>query len=79
VTFGKKEILQTITDFVFVKESLRHWEQLNPQLMELGKTPIKVDNMRHYLKIYPNRDDAFVLLDGFTSGFIIIYGPPNSV
>jgi len=33
--------------------------------MELGKTLIKVDNLRHYLKIYPDRDDAFVLLDGF--------------
>ena len=33
----------------------------NPQLMELGKTPIKVDNLRNYLKIYPNRDDAFEL------------------
>ena len=32
--------------------------------------------MRHYLKIYPNRDDAFVLLDGFTSGFRVnITGP----
>jgi hypothetical protein len=38
-------------------------------LIELGRTPIKMDNLRHYLKIYPNRDDAFVLLDGFTSGF----------
>jgi hypothetical protein len=51
-TFGKKEILQTITDFVFVKESPRHREQVNPQLMELGKTPIKVDNMSHYLMMH---------------------------
>ena len=79
MTFGKKEILQTITDFVFVNESPRHREQVNTQLMEFGKTPIKVDNMRHYLKIYPNRGDAFVLPDGFTSGFRIIYGPANSV
>jgi hypothetical protein len=45
--------------------------------MELGKTPIKVDNLRHYLKIYPNRDDAFVLLDGFTSGFRVNYTGPR--
>lgn len=73
VTFGKKEILQTITDFVFVKESPRHREQENSQLIELGRTPIKVDNLRHYLKIYPNRDDAFVLLGGFTGGFRVNY------
>ena len=45
--------------------------------MELGKTPIKVDSLRHYLKIYPNRDDAFVLLDGFTSGFRVNYTDPR--
>jgi hypothetical protein len=73
VTFGKKEILQTITDFVFVKKSPRHREQEKSQLIELGRTPITVDNLRHYLKIYPNRDDAFVLLDGFTSGFRVNY------
>jgi hypothetical protein len=77
VTFGKKEILQTITDFVFVKESTRHREQENSQLIYLGRTPIKVDSLRHYLKIYPNRDDAFVLLDGFTSGFRVNYGPAS--
>ena len=62
VTFGKKEILQTITDFVFVKESPQHREQENSQSIELGRTPIKVDNLRHYLKIYPNRD-LFYLMD----------------
>lgn len=41
--------------------------------MELGKSPIKVDNLRHYLKIYHNCDDAFDLLDGFTSGFRVNY------
>ena len=74
--FWKEIFLQTITDFVFVKESSRHREQEKPQLMELGKSPIKVDNLRHYLKIYPNRDDAFVLLDGFTSGFRVNYTGP---
>jgi hypothetical protein len=73
VTFGKKEILQTITDFVFVKESPRHREQENPQLMELGKTPIKVDNLRHYLKIYPNRDDAFELGAALTTVLPVLF------
>ena len=71
--FRKERNLTNHNNFVFVKESPRHREQEKSQLIELGRTPITVDNLRHYLKIYPNRDDAFVLLDGFTSGFRVNY------
>ena len=50
------------------------------RLTELGKTPIKVERLRHFLKSFPNKIDAHILLDGFTNGFKVNYmGPRQAV
>lgn len=41
--------------------------------LELGKSPIDTTALRHYLKNYPNREDAQTLIDGFTKGFRLGY------
>ena len=37
--------------------------------LELGKTPINVEVLCNYLQVYPNKQDASLLSDGFRYGF----------
>jgi hypothetical protein len=43
------------------------------QLMQLGRTPVKVERLSEFLKLYPNRKDALILLHGFLNGFRVNY------
>jgi len=47
------------------------------QLWLKGNTPIKIDNLKIYLNIYPNRDDANLLCNGFSDGFYLQYAGPR--
>ncbi|CAC5388495.1 unnamed protein product [Mytilus coruscus] len=69
VTFGEKGVLKTMSMDTDLTPS-QHRQSLEAyRLMELGKTSIKVERLRHCLKTYPNKFDAHRLLDGFTNGF----------
>lgn len=46
-------------------------------LTQLGKTPVKLENMLEYLQIYPNLADAKLIYDGFLTGFKINYSGPR--
>ena len=41
--------------------------------MQLGRTPVKVERLSEFLKLYPNRKDALILLHGFLNGFRVNY------
>ena len=43
------------------------------QLMQLGRTPVKVERLLKFLKLYPNRKDAQIILHGFLNGFRVNY------
>jgi len=47
------------------------------ELYALGKSPIKVDILAHYLKQYPDQKVALELLEGFTEGFSLKYQGPR--
>ena len=40
-------------------------------------TPIRIGVLASWLSIYPNRDDAALLLNGFSKGFSLQYGGPR--
>ena len=40
-------------------------------------TPIKIDVLASWLSIYQNREDAAILLNGFSKGFSLQYGGPR--
>ncbi|CAC5362932.1 unnamed protein product [Mytilus coruscus] len=80
VTFGEKRALKTMPTDTDLTPSQHRQSPKAYRLMELGKTPIKVERLRHCLKSYPNKIDAHILLDGFTNGFKVNYmGPRQSV
>ena len=39
------------------------------KLYQLGYTPVNVKNLVYYLDLYPIREDALLLREGFTNGF----------
>ena len=47
------------------------------QLMQLGRTPVKVERLSKVLKLYPNRKDALILLHGFSNDFRVNYDDPR--
>ena len=47
------------------------------QLMQLGRTPVKVERLSQFLKLYPNRKNAQILLHGFLNGFRVNYDDPR--
>ncbi|XP_053398262.1 uncharacterized protein LOC128556673 [Mercenaria mercenaria] len=51
----------------------------NPQidLMALGKTLVKVEALGEFIKRYPNKADAKLLVDGFKFGFKLQYSGPR--
>ena len=81
VTFGEKKAIKTMSmdsDLSPHRQSQEVYSQY--RLTELGKTPIKVERLRHFLKSFPNKIDAHILLDGFTNGFKVNYmGPRQAV
>ena len=44
---------------------------------ELAYSPIKLNKLKECLELYPNRNDAQILLDGFSNGFKINYHGPR--
>ena len=42
-----------------------------------GNTAIKIDNLKIYLDIYPNKDDAMLLCNGFSDEFYLQYAGPK--
>jgi hypothetical protein len=47
------------------------------QLMQLGRTPVKVERLSEFLNFYPNRKNAQILLHGFLNGFRVNYDGPK--
>jgi hypothetical protein len=47
------------------------------QLMQLGRTPVKVERLSEFLKLYPNRKDALILLHGCLNGLRVNYDDPR--
>ena len=47
------------------------------QLMQLGRTPVKVERLSEFLNFYPNRKNAQILLHGFLNGFKVNYDGPR--
>jgi hypothetical protein len=47
------------------------------QLIQLGRTPVKIEMLSEFLKPYPNRKVAQILLHGFLNGFKVNYDGPR--
>ena len=47
------------------------------QLVQLGRTPVKVERLSEYLNLYPNRKDAHISLHGFLNCFRVNYDGPR--
>lgn len=47
------------------------------KLWDLGYSPVKIDSLNSYLKLYGNKPDAELLLSGFTEGFRLQYKGPR--
>jgi hypothetical protein len=45
--------------------------------MQLGRAPVKVERLSEFLKLYPNRKNAQILLHGFLNGFRVNYDGPK--
>lgn len=76
VAIFKRKGTDKLVDFAFAWQNTQQPEQ--PTLLKaLGNTPIRVNVLRDYLQFYPNREDAILLIDGFTNGFKVNYSGPR--